>query len=287
MVPGPVLWARCNAPSYEALVSGAAAHYLSGMDQEDVVYPLPALLTPDPGPEIALLAARQMRANGPLMRMINRFGGKIEKQMAHLPDGLRQQIERITTDTLTRAVLIAGHGRHAPDFGPRGAPALAALTGALGGAGGIVTALAELPVTITVILHAILRAAEAEGFDTTLPEVRAEALRVLTAGGPAGDDDGINTSFIGARMTLTGPALHKLLAKIVPGFATVLSQKLAAQAVPVVGAVTGAGLNAAFLTHYRELAHIRFGLLRLTVLHGAEPVRVRFEREMESLKIAK
>lgn len=255
--------------------------------KQKTVYPVPSLLTPDPGPEIAALAARQLRADGPLMRIIQKFGGKIEGGMAHLPKGVRSQIERVTTDALTRAVTVAGHGRHAPDFGPRGAPALAALTGAVGGAGGIVTALAELPITITVILHAILRAAEAEGFDTTLPEVRAEALRVLLAGGPLDADDGINTSFIGARMTLTGPALHSLLARIVPGFATILSQKLAAQTVPVLGAITGAGLNAAFLTHYRELAHIRFGLLRLTVLHGAEPVRAQFERDLQSLKLLK
>lgn len=251
------------------------------------MYPVPSQTSPDPGLEIALLAARQRRANGPLMRIFNKFGGQIEGQMAHLPDGVRRQIERVTTEALTRAVTVAGHGRHAPDFGPRGAPAFAAFTGAMGGAGGLVTALAELPVTITVILHAILRAAEAEGFDTNLPEVRAEALRVLLAGGPMEDDDGINTSFIGARMALSGPALQKLLAKIAPKFAAVLSQKLAAQAVPVLGAVTGAALNAAFLTHYRELAHIRFGLLRLTVLHGAEPVRRAFEKELTALTITK
>lgn len=256
------------------------------MDQ-DVTYPVPSEPVPDPGLEIALLAARQRRANGPVMRIIQKFGGQIEGQLAHLPAGVRRQIERVTTDALTRAVTVAGHGKHAPDFGPRGAPALVAFTGALGGAGGLVTALAELPVSITVILHAILRAAEAEGFDTSLPEVRAEALRVLLAGGPLDDDDGINTSFIGTRMALSGPALHKLLAKIVPGFAAVLSQKLAAQTVPILGAVAGAGLNAAFLTHYRELAHIRFGLLRLTVLHGAEPVRMAFEREVKALMITK
>jgi hypothetical protein len=248
---------------------------------------LPSHPTPDPGLEIAVLAARQRRANGPLMRLINKFGGQIEGQLAHLPEGVRRQIDRVTTEALTRAITVAGHGRYAPDFGPRAAPTLAAVTGALGGAGGLVTALAELPVSITVILHAILRAAEAEGFDTNLPEVRAEALRVLLAGGPLDDDDGINTSFIGARMALSGPALQKLLARIVPGFAAALSQKLAAQTVPILGAVTGAALNAAFLTHYRELAHIRFGLLRLTILHGAEPVRMAFEKELKALTISK
>lgn len=242
---------------------------------------LPTPLAPDPGPEIAQLAQRQRRANGPLMRIITKFGGTIEEQMAHLPKGVRDQIERVTGNALRRAVDVAGYGRAVPNFGPRAAPAFAAFTGAIGGAGGIATSLAELPVTVTVILHAILRAAEAEGFDTTLPEVRAEALRVLTSGGPLAEDDGINTSFLGARMTLTGPALHALLARVVPGFAAVLTQKLAAQTVPILGAVTGAALNAAFLTHYRELAHIRFGLLRLTALHGAAPVRARFEAALK------
>lgn len=252
-----------------------------------VPFPLPVATKPDPGPEIAALAKRNAQANGPLMTLVNKFGGSIEGHMDRLPAGFRTRVEKITADALERALTVAQQGRNAPDFGPRAAPALAALTGAVGGAGGIATALAELPVTVTVILHSILRAAEAEGFDTNLPEVRAEALRVLSSGGPLADDDGVNTSFLGARMTLTGPAMHKLLAKVVPGFAGALSQKLAAQAIPVLGAVTGAALNTTFLTYYRELAHIRFALLRLSLIHGAEPVRKAFEREVEALKLTK
>ena len=50
----------------------------------------------------------------------------------------------------------------------------------------------------------------------------------------------------------------------------------AAQAVPVMGALTGAALNAAFLTYYREIARIRFRLLRLSEVHGAETVLTAF-----------
>ena len=67
----------------------------------------------------------------------------------------------------------------------------------------------------------------------------------------------------GARFAVTGAALNKLVATLAPKIATILGQKLAAQAVPVLGAVSGAALNAAFLSHYRELARIRFRLLRL------------------------
>ena len=51
-----------------------------------------------------------------------------------------------------------------------------------------------------------------------------------------------------------------------------MTQKMAAQAVPVLGAAAGAALNAAYLRYYRELAAIRFALLRLSERHGAEPV---------------
>ena len=67
-----------------------------------------------------------------------------------------------------------------------------------------------------------------------------------------------------------------VLAVVVPRLAVVFGQKLAAQAVPVMGALTGAALNAAFLTYYREIARIRFRLLRLSEVHGAEQVLTAF-----------
>ncbi len=41
---------------------------------------------------------------------------------------------------------------------------------------------------------------------------------------------------------------------------------------PVLGAVSGAALNVAFLRYYREAAAVRFALLRLAERHGAGPV---------------
>lgn len=156
--------------------------------------------------------------------------------------------------------------------------AAAMLSGAVGGAGGLATSVAELPVTVTVILHAIRRAAVEQGFDPDDPAIRAECLRVFTAGSPLGSDDGVNTSFLSARLTVTGPAIQRLVASVAPKLATALGQKLAAQAVPVLGAVAGAGLNAAFLRYYREMAEIRFALLRLAEQHGAEEILTAFAK---------
>lgn len=239
---------------------------------------LPALLPPLPEAEIARLALRFRRANGPVMAVMNRLGGAMETQLALLPGDLRGRIEAATYQALERGYGMARAGRHAPDLGERGPMALAMLTGAAGGSGGLATSIAELPVTVTVMLHAIRRVAVEEGFNPDDPAIRAEVLRVFAAGSPLASDDGVNTAFLGARVALTGPALQRLLAATAPRLAAVLGQKLLAQSVPLLGAVAGAGLNAAFIGYYREVAHVRFGLLRLAEVHGPGPVLAAFAK---------
>ena len=58
-----------------------------------------------------------------------------------------------------------------------------------------------------------------------------------------------------------------------------------AQAVPVLGALAGAALNAAFIGYYREIAHVRFALLRLAERHGAEHVLQAFGAAVAPPKI--
>jgi len=248
--------------------------------------PLPAVRD-DPSAEIALLAARYRRANGPVISLMNRLGGRVEDRLDALPPEVRARIEAVTRGALEKGYHLAATGRHAPDFGPRGPMALAALTGAAGGAGGLATSIAELPVSIAVILHAIRRAAAEEGFDPDDPAIRLQALQVFAAGSPLAKDDGVNTAFLAARMAVTGPALQRVLASVAPRLAAALGQKLVAQAVPVLGAVAGAGLNAAFLGYYREVAHVRFGLLRLSERYGAERVITAFGRAVQPARVTR
>lgn len=218
------------------------------------------------------LAFAYGRANGPFVKLVNRLGGSVEAQMNRLPASVRLELERAVTRALETAHGLAALGARAPDLGPRGATFAAMATGAAGGAAGLAGSLVELPVTITVMLHAIRSEARAAGYDPDDPAVRLTCLEVFAAGSPLKSDDGVNTAFLSARLTLAGGTLQKALAVVVPRLAAVFGQKLAAQAVPVLGAVTGAALNAAFLSYYRELARIRFRLMRLAEVHGAEVV---------------
>lgn len=237
---------------------------------------LPALPGPDLDMEITALAFAYGRANGPFVKLVNRLGGGLESQMQRLPATVRAELERAVSQALQKAHGLAAVGRRAPDLGPRGATYAAMASGAIGGAAGLAGSLVELPVTITVMLHAIRSEAVAAGYDPEDPQVRLACIEVFSAGSPLRGDDGVNTAFLSARLAVTGGTLQKVLAVVVPRLAVVFGQKLAAQAVPVMGALTGAALNAAFLTYYREIARIRFRLLRLSEVHGAETVLMAF-----------
>ena len=243
---------------------------------------LPVAATSDLATEVAELARRYKRANGPVIRLVNRLGITLENQLSMLPEGVRGQLERLTAQALETSYGLAAR---APDLGQRGPMLAAVAAGAAGGAGGLATAVAELPVTVTLFLNTIRAAARDAGLDPDADWVKAECLQVFAAGSPLTQDDGVNTSFFASRLALTGSSVRNLIATIAPRLAAVLGQKLAAQAVPVIGAVSGAALNAAFLSYYREVARVRFDLLKLAQVHGAEAVEAEFRIAVTPPKI--
>ena len=259
---------------------GGTGRYLLGMDQSD------AMIISEARYEIASLAARYSRAHGPFIALMNRLGGGVEAQMKALPAPLRDQIARVTEAALHTAFGLAAQGARAPDIGPQG-PMLAVIaTGAAGGLGGLPTAIAELPVTVTVILHAIREAAREAGFDPNDPAIRAECIEIFGAGSPLEGDDGVNSGLVSARLAISGSTVAQIVATVAPRLATALGQKVIAQAVPVIGAITGATLNATYMRYYREVARIRFALLRLGEAHGADAVLAEF-KALSALKVTK
>ncbi|MDR5654136.1 EcsC family protein [Ruixingdingia sedimenti] len=259
--------------------------YVQGMDNDA---PVPALRPSEPPAEIiAAIAARHHRAGRGVMAVVNRLGTSFEDRLQALPEGWRNRLDGATEAALLRAYGLARAGGRVPTIGGRGHVALASISGALGGLGGLPSALAELPVAVTLILHQIQEVADHYGFDPAADPTRRETLQVFGAGSPLADDDGANSAFIGARLTFTGPALNRMIATIAPRLATALGPKLAAQAVPVLGAAAGAGLNAAYMGYYREMAHVRFGLLRLALDHDPLAVQDAFRRAVAPGRIAR
>lgn len=247
----------------------------------------PAPLTDAARAQIKALAQRQHAATGVLMQVVSFLGGQVEDGLKLLPDATRARLDAAATRGLRASYDAAGRsmggmGRFiATD---RAHKALASVSGALGGLGGLPTALAELPLATTVIFRAVQHIAADHGEDPLSIETRAQCLHVFGKGGPEGGDDGVDTSFIGARIGLSGAAINKLIGKVAPKFATVLGQKLASQTVPILGAAAGAGTNYTFVSYYTDMAHVHFGLRSLAKIHGAEAVADAFHEDLAMLK---
>ncbi|MFD1344390.1 EcsC family protein [Litorisediminicola beolgyonensis] len=227
------------------------------------------LVAADIRTDIAELARRHRAASGVGIQILNIVGGQAENLLERLPDRVKDRLEEATTRALEVALRAAAQSRSVvPDQKGWLNTALTTAMGAAGGAGGLPTALAELPVTTTVLLRAIQGIAAEHGFDPDDPEVQKECLAVFGSAGPLASDDGADMAFLTARVTLTGATVHGLLARIAPRLATVMGQKLATQTIPVIGAAAGAATNYAYTSYYQEMARVHFGLKRLEARSG-------------------
>lgn len=216
--------------------------------------------------ELDRLARRYRAAGGAAVRLLSALGGRAEGLLDRLPGPVRDRLGGATETALGVAMRAAGHSRGAvPDLPARLGQALGAAMGAAGGFGGLPTALVELPATTTLLLRTIQDVAADNGFDPQSDNVRFDCIRVFAAAGPLAQDDGADLGFLTLRLTLGGGAVQKLIALVAPRLALVLGQKLAAQTVPVLGAVAGASINYVYAGYFREIAHVHFGLRRLAI----------------------
>ncbi len=184
-----------------------------------------------------------------------------------------------------------------------------AALGAAGGMAGIAGAAVELPITTGVIFRSIAAIAETFGEDLRDPLVRLECLSVFGFGAPTGEKS-TTSAYLASRLALalaaseaaefvkvnmerpvsqqvaltTAPVMVRLLGTLSSRFSTVVTQKLVAQSVPLIGAVTGASLNLAFTEHFNSVARYHFGLRRMERQHGADAVQEGYRQEFDAMR---
>ncbi len=174
--------------------------------------------------------------------------------------------------------------------------AAVAASGAVGGAFGLATLPVELPLSTTMILRAVADIARTQGEDLGRPEALLACVEVFALGSARDAAFGESTYFAvrallaksvteAARHMIgrgiadeAAPVLARLLGQIASRFGMVVTQKLLAQAVPVIGAVTGAAINATFMNHFQTLARGHFTVRRLERVYGTDAVRAAYER---------
>ncbi|CUH52882.1 EcsC family protein [Shimia marina] len=216
--------------------------------------------------ELDALALRYRNASGLGMKVLGILGMPVGGLLKTLPDDVQNGLGSATELALTQAVKWADGSRAVVKDQPDWINAsITAALGAAGGAGGVTSSLAELPITVTVLLRAIQGVAVQYGFDPSHDSVRFDCVQVLAANGPFEEDRGADLAMLEQRAGLAVGGAKWISAVIVPRLAPVLGQKLAAQMVPVIGAAAGAATNFAYTSYYQDIAHVHFGLRKLAV----------------------
>lgn len=230
-------------------------------------------------------------------------------------DRILSRLPRVATDTLNGAVRASlykcldvavrslGGDRPVRRSAPKPwlASTVAGLTGGIGGVFGFVALPIELPVTTTLMFRSIAQIARSQGEDLTSLASRLACMEVFALGPQHGGervihaDADIDVGYYAARTLLTRltneaailllergmadaslPVVARLVAQISSRFGLVVSERIAAGAVPVLGAVSGAAVNALFMDHFQRLAQGHFTVRRLEREYGAPLVRERY-----------
>ncbi|HET8725097.1 MAG TPA: EcsC family protein [Anaeromyxobacteraceae bacterium] len=247
----------------------------------------------------ALAGAREVLENpGLAVRLTDLLGRPVEAAVAALPAAASRQIRLATSAALQRALSVAlrtldGDPDPPADWLHRLA---AGAAGAGGGAFGLAGLAVELPLSTGLMLRAIADHARAQGEDLSQPAARLECLAVFAYGSPRAADDAADAGYFAARAALArsvseaaewiaakgvaraasdrgAPALARLVTAVASRFSVAVSEKAAAQLVPVVGAAGGAALNLVFMNHYQRTAWGHFTVRRLSRTYGEEAVR--------------
>lgn len=220
--------------------------------------------------ELDRLAARQLASRGMLMRGVEAVGRLTEGAATTFLGMSPIQLEKVLESAFKQLYDLSGRSdginlvRQAPLIANRAA---AVASGAAGGWFGLAGIVPDLIASTTVIFNSIQKVARQHGFDTTDPMVRLECLAVFQFGEPGEDGDAAAKSFLANRLLTNGQTVSALISRFASQFAARLTTKLGAQAVPVLGAVTGAAINYAFVDYYEGVAQIHFRLLRLAQDH--------------------
>lgn len=241
-------------------------------------------------------------------RLANMIGKPVELLGRALPLGASQAIATATTKSLEAALKVAllTIRRGPQESSQLLHKALVVASGAAGGAFGIFSLPFELPVSTIIILRSILDIARSEGENLTDPESILSSIEVLGIGGRMKTDDATKSDYFVVRGILAksvteavrfiaergvleegSPVLVRLITQVAARFGFVVSQKAAAQTIPVIGALGGAAVNYAFIEHFQSVARGHFTVRRLERKYGKNLVFTMYEHLRQELGMAK
>ncbi len=260
---------------------------------------MPARLTPEETEDLRQAVACLEGASF-AQRLTDAVGRPVGMLSRAMPQPARRVIAHVSETALRAALKLA---LRTLDLNASAKPAnrahklAAAASGAVGGALGLAALPFELPISTTILLRSIAEIAREEGEDLTAPEAALACVEVFALGGHGSGGSAFESGYFAVRAALAksvsdsarfvaaegvaalpAPVVARLISQIAARFGVVVSEKVAAQAAPVLGAIGGAAVNAAFADHFQTLARGHFIVRRLERQHGTGVVAFEYQR---------
>lgn len=232
-------------------------------------------------------------------RITNFIGMPVQRGIEMLPESWNKKIGEVTEKALMKAADAAVFSiKKAPGekSSDRLHKAVVATTGGIGGLFGLPALAVELPVSTTIMLRSIAEIAGAEGESINDYGTKLACLEVFALGGKHKSDDSSESGYFIVRAalaksvseatrfvatkSLTGegaPALVKFIVAVAQRFSIQVSEKVAAQAIPVIGAAGGAIINTLFIDHFQDMARGHFTVRRLEKIYSRDSVREAYD----------
>jgi len=245
------------------------------------------------------LAKSLLENPGFTIRIANLLGSPVEKGFALLPSGWSNKVNQAAKTALLKALrlAVASLGSRRPrksrEFLHK---VLIGTSGGIGGAFGLAALPVELPVSTAIMLRSIADIARSEGHNISLMKTRLECLEVFALGSRSTSDNAADSAYWITRAALTktvsdaavyltqkgsvdatAPVIIRLINAIASRFGVMVSEEIAAKAVPVIGAAGGGLINVLFIDHFQDMARGHFIVKRLEALHGVEIVKSIYE----------
>jgi hypothetical protein len=256
---------------------------------------LPTTLILTPADHAALTSAvRHLENPNFAAKLADYAGAPVNRIMSMLPKTLNRQVSGMVRDAVMKGLNVAVdtlEDKPPPSPAIRFSSFLAGVAGGLSGLFGFSALAIELPLTTTVMLRSIAEIARHEGEDLTTLEARLACLEVFAYGAKRTDET-IDVSYYAARTLISkytgdvaalllergaidasAPVVSNLVTEIVSRFGIVVSDKFAAGAVPIIGALSGATVNVIFMDHFQKIAKGHFTLRRLERTYGSARIR--------------
>lgn len=246
-----------------------------------------------------LRAAKRILENpGITAKLTNLVGTPIEKGLVLLPGDWQNKVSVATRDALMTALKCAllTMGSGTKEAYPRWHKFAAALSGGIGGAFGLPALMVELPVSTTIMLRSIADIGRSHGEVLSTAQAQIACLEVFALGGPSRQDDATESGYFAVRTALAravteaskylaektvveeaAPALVRLIAIIAARFQVQVSEKAAAMAVPIIGAIGGGGINLLFIDHFQDMSRGHFVVRKLERKYDQKLVRDTYE----------